>query len=363
LALQGGTRWSEKAQAGKFGGYAAKLKESNYMAKRAQREEQESAAGVVSLAEAAAGKARRGTAKTTAAKKAVAAAPKAEKSAAEKKATTEAGKTAAAEKAAAVVKLRTKAAKTSAAKENVPPKAAKAAKPNLTLVPKTARRSKTAEPAAVVEPAEAKAAKTTARKTAAPKATKAAAAAKTWETALNAAVPPPSEIGAPQRAIVGSPLLSAAAEKAPPPASKDSGGVALSNERADVARRILELSETIGEAVDYMLSRLTVPGTYGDLSAKQGGLVVAGMLKEIGEGLMSLEGAASSICGPLGTDAADVHMLASCFDDISERLDAMIDAYLENRASDLPIIGALLRGAFLSYAELLSRCFRSVALI
>jgi len=128
-----------------------------------------------------------------------------------------------------------------------------------------------------------------------------------------------------------------------------------SNERADVARRILELSGTIAEAVDYMIDKLE------SMEEDAGGF--AGMLKDIGEGLISLDSASSAIVGAMGADAAGTMALAMEYDALTERLDVMADAYLEGRASDLPALGRLLKESFTAYSGGLSQCFRGASIM
>ncbi|MCL2057834.1 MAG: hypothetical protein FWH01_02085 [Oscillospiraceae bacterium] len=128
-----------------------------------------------------------------------------------------------------------------------------------------------------------------------------------------------------------------------------------SNERADVARRVLELSETIGEAIGYMLDKLEYAQIDMDACAV--------MLKDIGEGLISLENAASAVSEPIGADPEVVGRLPMEYDELCERLDAMVDAYLEERAGDFPALGKLLRESFSAYEGSLSACFRKSAVM
>ena len=127
------------------------------------------------------------------------------------------------------------------------------------------------------------------------------------------------------------------------------------NERADVARRILELSDTIDEAIDYMLSEIE------NMHEEIG--VYAAMLKEVGEGLISLDNASTAISGPMGADPETVSRLAISFDDMCIHLDAMADACLEDRISDLPGYGKKLRESFTVYSHDLTLCFRSSAVM
>ena len=127
------------------------------------------------------------------------------------------------------------------------------------------------------------------------------------------------------------------------------------NERADVARRILELSDTIEEAINYMIVKLDM------LNGEIG--VSSEMLKDVGEGLISLENAASAISGPLGAEPEDVMLLSQEYDMLSERMDALIDAYVEERTSDFPVLGKMLRESFTEYEKILTRCFRNIAVM
>jgi response regulator RpfG family c-di-GMP phosphodiesterase len=128
-----------------------------------------------------------------------------------------------------------------------------------------------------------------------------------------------------------------------------------SNEQADVARRIIELSGTIAEAVEYMRDKLA--------SMDEDAISYAGMLKDIGEGLVSLENAVSSVSDSLIEDPEDAMRLAAEYGELTERLNDMVDAYLEGRVSDLTALGETLRESFFTYNGSLSRCFRSMSIM
>ena len=128
-----------------------------------------------------------------------------------------------------------------------------------------------------------------------------------------------------------------------------------SNERADVARRVLELSETIGEAIDYMLEKLESENIDPD--------ACAGMLKDIGEGMISLENAASAVSEPIGADPDAAGRLPMEYDDLCGRLDAMVDAYLEERPGEFLALARALRDSFGAYVGSLSACFRNIAVM
>ena len=128
-----------------------------------------------------------------------------------------------------------------------------------------------------------------------------------------------------------------------------------SNERADVARRILELSGTITEAVDYMLAKL-VP-MREDIN------VYAGIIKEIGEGLISLEGAVSALSASPDSNPEDMRRLDEGYDSLSECMDAMVDACIDGRIADLPALGNVLKESLTSYCGGLSRSFRSMSIM
>ena len=127
------------------------------------------------------------------------------------------------------------------------------------------------------------------------------------------------------------------------------------NERADVARRILELSETIDVAIGHMVLKI---GSFNDDMG-----VCAGMLKGIGEGLISLDNAASSITGPMGVEPGDIERLAIIFDGLCEELDIMADACLEGRAADLPSLVKAFHESFKSYSGELALCFKNSAVM
>jgi hypothetical protein len=180
-----------------------------------------------------------------------------------------------------------------------------------------------------------------------------------------------------------------------------------SNDQADVARRILELSETISQAIDYMLDRFgyareaareavwevapdtqdaqDAPGTmhapyapdtqtafavtvvpdapYTPSTPAAPAAVHTGMLKDVCEGLMSLDKAVSAVSEPLGADPENIMRIAAGYDELTERLDAMADACLDGRDADLPALGARLRDSFGAYAEILAICFRRTAIM
>lgn len=128
-----------------------------------------------------------------------------------------------------------------------------------------------------------------------------------------------------------------------------------SNERADVARRILELSETIGEAIDHMLFKLD--------SFDSGVDEFADVLRDIGEGLISLEKGSKAISDYAGAGPEDAEALAYGYEDLSEKMDALVEAYLDDRPADFSILGGMLREAFADYWERLAQCFRGMSII
>ena len=128
-----------------------------------------------------------------------------------------------------------------------------------------------------------------------------------------------------------------------------------SHERADVARRILELSGTIDEAIDYMLVKLD--SLQEDIS------VYASMLKNVGEGLISLDNAASAISEPMGVEPDIIELRSMMFDEMCGQLDAMADACLADRAGDLPALGSMLRKSYTEYYGRLELSFRKSAVM
>ena len=128
-----------------------------------------------------------------------------------------------------------------------------------------------------------------------------------------------------------------------------------SNERAEVARRILELSDTIEEAIAYMIAKLDTLNGAASVSAD--------MLKDVGEGLISLESAASAVSGPLGAEPETITRLSQEYDMLCEIMDALIDAYVEDRTDDIPELGRMLRESFTAYDDSLTRCFRNIAVM
>jgi len=127
------------------------------------------------------------------------------------------------------------------------------------------------------------------------------------------------------------------------------------NEKADVARRILELSGTIAEAIGYMRAGFELPD--GDLGG------YAGIIKDIGEGLISLDGAASSLLSSPDTDPEDPIRLARSYDELTSRLDTLVDAFLGGRAADLAALGSAFDESFTAYCADLSGCFRGASIM
>jgi hypothetical protein len=150
-----------------------------------------------------------------------------------------------------------------------------------------------------------------------------------------------------------------------------------SNERADVARRILELSETISQAIDYMLDKteyeygrdsvivgsVSIVSSIADSSVGASSNAGAGLLKDVCEGLISLDNAVKAVSEPLGADPENIERIVAGYNALTERLDAMADAVLENRSADLPLLGGLLRDSFNSYSTILTQCFRKSAIM
>ena len=144
----------------------------------------------------------------------------------------------------------------------------------------------------------------------------------------------------------GAPFASAGEAKTP-------GRQDNTNERADVARRILELSDTIAGALEHMSAEV----------ARGGGGAVAASLKDIGEGLISLENASKSIAAPAGADPGDIEQLGYGYEDLCEKLDAFVDACLDGREEDYPAQCGMLRDSFAEYAACLARCYRALSII
>jgi hypothetical protein len=148
------------------------------------------------------------------------------------------------------------------------------------------------------------------------------------------------------------PALSPVVPQADSQAGAPGGGA---NERADVARRALELSETIAEAIGYMVCGLE--SSPGDISA------YGVMLKDAGEGMLSLKNAVSAISEKSGLDPDDVRKLDWAYDELSERIEEMADAYLDDRAADFALLGAMLQETFISYRAHLSDCCRGISIM
>lgn len=143
-----------------------------------------------------------------------------------------------------------------------------------------------------------------------------------------------------------------------------------SNERADVARRALELSETIAEAIAHMLGQAgtapvgIAPMGYTPADATPPDIDACGvMLKDVGEGLISLKNAVSAISEKAGVSDEDLRALDWAYDELSECVEAMADAYIGDRASDFREIGVTLNDAFAAYSARLSDCCRSISII
>jgi hypothetical protein len=151
-----------------------------------------------------------------------------------------------------------------------------------------------------------------------------------------------------------------------------------SNDYADVARRILELSGTVKEAIDHLLSKLYESEIEH----------AAVMLTAICEGLDGIEKAAASIQnGPaalspaaqspaaqspaaqsLAAQSLAAQSLAAqspAAQDISEltdRLMEMAEAYAQSRYDDLRPQGEAFKSAYDTYDRQLSRSFRAVTI-
>jgi hypothetical protein len=150
-----------------------------------------------------------------------------------------------------------------------------------------------------------------------------------------------------------SPRAPAKSGAAPQPAAAPATPVARSNDQVDVARRLLELSGTIEEAIGYLssYSQHTNPGMAGM------------MLKIIGEGLIGVEKAVLAVSDPLARDKASAEKLSGSFYGITEKLNGMIDAYASERYPELNWMCSSFREAYAGYAALLSACFREATLI
>jgi len=163
------------------------------------------------------------------------------------------------------------------------------------------------------------------------------------------------------------------------------GGQDRYNERADVARRILELSGTVMEAVDYLVNKLGSGWENMD--------TYIGVLKDIGEGLISLDNAVSAISEPSEADPVTMRQLEENFDELSEYMNTMIDACMEAEASgeisrsaisisldapvapglqlspgflpatDLHALAGMFKESYVAYYGGLSRCFRHMSIM
>ena len=128
-----------------------------------------------------------------------------------------------------------------------------------------------------------------------------------------------------------------------------------SNEKADVARRIMELSGTIFDAIAYMRERLE--------SMSEDAAGYAGMLQDIVEGLVSLDGAVTSVSKAIFPDPEDAERLAMDYDELLAGIEAMADAYINGRVTDLPAYSKTLCESYAAYHENLLRGFRSLAVM
>jgi hypothetical protein len=130
-------------------------------------------------------------------------------------------------------------------------------------------------------------------------------------------------------------------------------GANCSNEQVDVARRLLELSETIKEATAYLIGR----AAQADVS------MTGNMLRNIGEGLVSLEHAVLSVRDSIAPDGEEAQGLSEQFFAITEKMEAIIDSYATGNYGVLNRQLLSFDGAYSSYDSLLLACFKGVTLM
>ena len=127
----------------------------------------------------------------------------------------------------------------------------------------------------------------------------------------------------------------------------------LSNDQVDVARRVLDLSETIREAVNHLLFKL------GDNDEN----AVAAMLRTVGEGLTSLDKAMLMLETKIVIPEKDALSVREKMSDVFEMMDTMISLYLDERTGELQKLGRPFENLYTNYDEHLNHCLKSVTVV
>ena len=127
----------------------------------------------------------------------------------------------------------------------------------------------------------------------------------------------------------------------------------LSNDQVDVARRVLDLSETIREAVSHLLFKL------GDDDEN----AVAAMLRTVGEGLTSLDKAMLLLETKIVIPEKDALSVREKMSDVFEMMDTMISLYLDEKTGELQKLGRPFENLYSYYDEHLNQCLKSVTMI
>ena len=125
-----------------------------------------------------------------------------------------------------------------------------------------------------------------------------------------------------------------------------------SNDCVDVARRAIELSETIKEATVYMLVKLEA-----DESSP-----VAMMLHSIGEGLIGLDNAISLLISKTEIEEETERMISENMLTVTNQLNDMIQLYFKERFGSLKEMGKSFQATYQRCDDHLSGCFKSMTL-
>ena len=125
----------------------------------------------------------------------------------------------------------------------------------------------------------------------------------------------------------------------------------LSNEQVDIARRVLEISDTVKEAVQHMRLKLN--------EVEQTSAAI--MLQTIGEGLTSQGKALTLLNEKIPMSENDELEINAQMNEIAEALNVMINHYFDEQLEELRKKGKSFEKQYLRYDKHLNHCLKGIS--
>ena len=127
----------------------------------------------------------------------------------------------------------------------------------------------------------------------------------------------------------------------------------MSNESVDVVKRMLELSETVTEAIEHFIARISVDDI-GQGSA---------MLAVIGDGMESIENTFSVVLSDSFLDAEAIEKCDRCFAEAAGILEMTINAAIDGNLDELANLSVRLKAAYKTWDDTANFHLRKITLM